>query len=42
MSDNFITKATNDYNARAVAVTLLNECQYLTNPEMLQCLFKVV
>ncbi|MBD5296527.1 MAG: hypothetical protein HDS21_00380 [Bacteroides sp.] len=31
MSDNFITKATNDYNARAVAVTLLNECQYRAN-----------
>ena len=31
MSDNFITRATKDYNARAVAVTLLNECQYRAN-----------
>lgn len=31
MSDIFIKEATRDYNARAVAVTLLNECQYRAN-----------
>ena len=31
MSDNFITEATKDYKARAVTVTLLNECQYRAN-----------